>query len=178
MVLVVEQELKVLVRARLEVDQVDLSAATEALGEDGLVPSRAGLPQQSPHARWAAADESLGDPARDALAVSGDDACLEGPGLAVTAVEVYLEQVIEDATTVRDHLGSVECQRVSVAVVLVLEDEDLGRPQGDELVLLCPRVHLGVGLLHLLLSRVPCSGGGFDSWLLRGSVEANWTPSG
>ena len=110
------------------------------------MPGRAGLPGQSPHAPWAAVDKGLGRLARDALAVSDDDALQEGLGLAVAAIDVDLEQVLEDPTVVRDDLGSVECQGIVVTLGTVLEDEDLGVFEGDELVLLCPRVQPGSAL--------------------------------
>ena len=106
------------------------------------MPGRAGLPGQSPHARGAVVDKGLCRPARDALAVSGVDARQEGLGLAVADINVDLEQVLEDPTVVRDDLCLVECQGLAVVVGTALEDEDLGALEGDELVLLCPRVHL------------------------------------
>ena len=115
----------------------------------------AGLPGQPPHTRWAAVDKGLGRPARDALAVSDDDALQEGFVLAVAAIDVDLEQVLEDPTVVRDDLGSVKCQGIVVTVGTVLEEEDLGAFEGDEIVLrtYLPTRTPGMHFLHSLLFR-------------------------
>ena len=88
------------------------------------MPGRAGLPGQSPHAPWAAVDKGLGRPARDALAVSDFDACQEGLGLAVAAIDVDLEQVLEDPT-VRARLSAMVSLSLSAPYLKMMTLEPL-----------------------------------------------------